>query len=175
MLKKLAVRLALGSTAAGEIENTYISSKKRLMHSLSCKPRVNSDTTPKIEAASDLARDLQSVADDAGYDLQDVNPTSDEGAGATINKVHSSWWANETSLVTYVNNLNYKDTDPEAQRINKIIAKTALRSGKNKAKDKVSPADFKAIRELVGDTSEGRQLIPLCVNKTSLLECIVQV
>ena len=102
------------------------------------------------------------MADDAGYDLQDVNPTSDEGAGATINKVHSSYGEQMKSLARDLRErLNYKDTDPEAQRINKIIAKTALRSGKTKQKTKLAQLIFKAVRELVGDTSEGRQLIAL--------------
>ena len=163
-VKEAGGEAILGGTAAGGVQAPISAAKVTANATRSAVNLVsNSDTTPKdIEAASDLARDLQSVADDAGYDLQDVNPTSDEGAGATINKVHSSYGEQMKSLARDLRErLNYKDTDPEAQRINKIIAKTALRSGKNKAKDKVSPADFKAVRELVGDTSEGRQLIAL--------------
>ena len=123
----------------------------------------NKESTPSdFEAAADLARDIQVVADDGGYDLEEVNPTADKGAGAVVNKVHSQYGEEMKSLARDLRDrLNYKDNDPEAERINKVIAKTALRSGKNKTKDRVTPADFKAVRELVGDTAEGRQLITL--------------
>ena len=63
---------------------------------------------------------------------------SDEGAGATINKVHSSYGEQMKSLARDLRErLNYKDTDPEAQRI-KIIARLLFAQARTKQKTKLA-------------------------------------
>ena len=114
------------------------------------------------EAAADFARDLQAMADEAGHDLAEVNPSAVGGAKTTIDDVHADYGEKMKSLATILKQrLNYTDTDEQAKRIDKVLAKTALRKGRNKAKNFVNKSDFKAIRSLVGDLAEGEQLINL--------------
>lgn len=121
------------------------------------------------EAAADFARDLQTIADDAGHDLKDVDPASSGGAGMAIKDVHASYGEDMKSLARVLRGkLNYKDSDADADRMDKVIAKTALRKGKNKATNIVNKQDFKTIRKIVGDTAEGQQLIAI-LRKTNEL------
>ena len=121
------------------------------------------NNAPKdVEAASDVARDLQAMADDAGHDLNEVNPTAVGGAKTTIDDVHSEYGEQMKSLAQILREkLNYKDNDEQSVRLDKVIAKTALRKGRNKAKNFVSGKDFAAIRKLAGDLDEGQQLVNL--------------
>ena len=102
------------------------------------------------------------MADDAGHDLAEVNPSAVGGAKTAIDDVHAEYAENMKSLVDILKQkLNYTDTDEQAQRMDKVIAKTALRKGRNKAKNFVNKNDFKTIRKLVGDLAEGDQLVNL--------------
>ena len=112
------------------------------------------------EAASDVANDIQRIADAAGHDLMDVDPSSAGGAKQAVMDVHAEYAETMKALAADIKQrLGYDDSDTEAQRLDKILAKTALRKGRNVAKNIVNKDDFAAVERLAGDTGEGQQLI----------------
>ena len=154
----------IGGTAAGGVQAPISAVKGTVKATRAAVNLVsNKESKPQDdEAAADVATDIQFIADDAGYDLDDVDASSATGANATINRLHTEYSENLKSLArTLRQRLNFKDTDPESVRLDKVIAKTARRAGKNKAKDRVTPSDFKTVRKLVGDTAEGEQMLAL--------------
>ena len=112
------------------------------------------------QAASDVANDIQRIADAAGHDLMDVDPSSAGGAKQAVMDVHAEYAETMKALAADIKQrLGYEDSDTEAQRLDKILAKTALRKGRNVAKNIVNKDDFAAVQRLAGDTAEGQQLI----------------
>ena len=72
----------------------------------------------------------------AGHDLNEVNPAAVGGAKTTIDDVHAKYTEDMNSLARLLRQeLGYKDTDPEAVRIEKVIAKTALKKGKEQSQE----------------------------------------
>ena len=122
-----------------------------------------------VRAAADFARDVQAMADEAAHDLNDVDPTSTSGAKMALDDVHADYAETMKGLATKLKErLNYKDTDDNAVTIDKIIGKTALRKGRNKAKNIVNKKDFKILRKLVGDTEEGQNLLNVLAKSNEL-------
>ena len=122
----------------------------------------NPKTTENNAAAADFARDLEQVTADDGFNLQDVDPTSTEGARAAIDAVHQNYTGQMQGLIQALKDqLKIKDTDPEAQRLDKIQAKIAYNKARTKTKNTVGKQDFQAVEKLVGNTKEGQQLLAL--------------
>ncbi|MGB2046036.1 MAG: hypothetical protein ACPHUD_09920, partial [Porticoccaceae bacterium] len=112
------------------------------------------------QAASDVANDIQRIADAAGHDLMDVDPSSSGGAKMAVMDVHAFYAERMKELAGDIKErFNYQDGDREAERIDKVLLKTALRKGRNVAKNIVNKDDFAAIQRLAGDTAEGQELI----------------
>ena len=121
------------------------------------------------QAASDLANDIQRIADAAGHDLMDVDPSSASGAKQAVMDVHAEYAETMKSLAADIKErLGYEDSDTEAQRLDKILAKTALRKGRNVAKNIVNKNDFAAVQRLAGDTAEGQQLVNMLKRSNEL-------
>ena len=122
----------------------------------------NPTATKDAQAASDFARDLEQVTADDGFDLQDVDPTSTEGARAAIDAVHQNYSGQMQGLIQALKDqLKLTDTDPEAQRLDKVQAKIAFNKARTKTKNTVGKQDFDAVEKLVGNTQEGQQLLAL--------------
>lgn len=154
----------LGGTTAGGVQTGIATATAPIKVTRAAVNLVSGgNNAPKdTEAAADFSRDLQAVADEAGHDLNDVNPSTVGGAKTAIDDVHADYGEQMKSLATILREkLNYKDNDEQAVRLDKVIAKTALRKGRNKAKNFVSGKDFAAVRKLAGDLDEGQQLINL--------------
>jgi len=122
----------------------------------------NPQKTSNPEAAADFARDLEQVTADDGFNLKDVDPTSTEGARAAIDAVHKNYTGQMQGLIQALKEqLKLKDTDPEAQRLDKVQAKIGFDKARNKTKNTVGKQDYDAVEKLVGDTREGQQLLAL--------------
>ena len=121
------------------------------------------------EAAADFARDLEQATADDGFDLQNVDPTSSEGARAAIDAVHKNYTGQMAALVQQLKDqLKLKDTDPEAERLDKVQAKIAYEKGRNKTKNTVGKKDMEAVQKLVGNSKEGQELIRLLMKSNEL-------
>ena len=128
--------------------------------------------TPEQEAArGDFARRLAAISEDNGWNLKDLSPTSTKGARATVDKAHSQITTKISELrSTLRSQLNIKDTDSEALADLKTTVRMALKDAATKTKTTVSPSEFDAVAELVGDTKEGQQLLKLFRESNELTE-----
>lgn len=134
------------------------------------KKAVPDSATPQDgDAAADFARDLNTVVEADGFDLNDVDPSSTDGARGAIDSVHVNYTEQMKTLIDSLKKqLNLSDTDAEAVRMDKTYANAAFRKGRNKTKNTVGSQDMKAVEDLVGNTAEGQQLLAL-LRKTNEL------
>ncbi len=126
----------------------------------------NAATSPEIaddpEAASELANDLNRVANVDGYDLQNVNTGATTGARAAVDTLHAEYSSQiEFEFSELESKLGITKEDPRYEAFQKVKANTAKRKGKNKVKSRVDPSDFAILRDLTQGTEEGANLLKL--------------
>ena len=155
VINQVVDNFVLGTSAGGTIGATT-SAAKTTKDAITGDPQPVGDT----EAASDLARDLEQAAEDNGFDLNNVDPSSIDGARATMDAVHKDYTSTINNLVNGLKDqLQIKKTDNTEQRELKTKANNAVSKAKNKTKNTVSQKDFEVVEKLVGDTEEGKRLI----------------
>ena len=153
MVDNFVLGSATGATVKG---TTQVGSE--VANAATGNPQASEDSA----ASADFARDLEQVAADDGFDLQDVDPTSTTGARAAIDAIHKNYTGQMQGLIQALKDqLKIKDTDAEAQRLDKVQAKVGFDKARNKAKNTVGKQDFEAVEKLVGNTKEGQQLLAL--------------
>ena len=114
------------------------------------------------EAAADLARDLRAIAEEKGLNLKDTNVDSTSGGRAAMDDLHSSYTNEVNAILAELRPLLSADVmDSLETRTKKILQKAGVKKAKNKVKSTADPKEIDAVRDLVGEYSEGQQLVSL--------------
>jgi len=172
VINKLVDEMALGG-AGGVAMKAAAVPVQGAAGALSNKPALPEDA----EAASSFAADIEARAEEEGYDLNDLNKTSNKGARQVIDDLHADYDEQMKMQRQILKDaLNIKDTDPLLARIEKTLAKLAYREARNKTKSVVGKRELEAVGNLVdpvtgqrlADTKEGADLINL-MRKTNEL------
>jgi len=142
----------IGSTLAGAT-NTAITTVSKT-GDVVFKPR--QDLDPEVDqAAGDVARMLKDIASDEGLNLKNIDPTSKKGANTALDTARSK---NTTDINTAAEILRkevLKGADTSTrQRFNQ-----AIKNANTKVGTVVSNEDIKFIKDTVGKTLEGQQLV----------------
>ena len=142
----------IGSTLAGAT-NTAITTVSKT-GDVVFKPR--QDLDPEVDqAAGDVARMLKDIASDEGLNLKNIDPTSKKGANTALDTARSK---NTTDINTAAEILRkevLKGADTSTrQRFNQ-----AIKNANTKVGTVVSNKDIKFIKDTVGKTLEGQQLV----------------
>jgi hypothetical protein len=142
----------IGSTLAGAT-NTAITTISKT-GDVVFKPR--QDLDPEVDqAAGDVARMLKDIASDEGLNLKNIDPTSKKGANTALDTARSK---NTTDINTAAEILRkevLKGADTSTrQRFNQ-----AIKNANTKVGTVVSNEDIKFIKDTVGKTLEGQQLV----------------
>jgi hypothetical protein len=142
----------IGSTLAGAT-NTAITTVSKTGEVV-FKPRQELD--PEVDqAAGDVARMLNEIASDEGLNLKNIDPTSKKGANTALDTARSK---NTTDINTAAEILRkevLKGADTSTrQRFNQ-----AIKNANTKVGTVVSNKDIKFIKDTVGKTLEGQQLV----------------
>jgi hypothetical protein len=142
----------IGSTLAGAT-NTAITTISKT-GDVVFKPR--QDLDPEVDqAAGDVARMLKDIASDEGLNLKNIDPTSKKGANTALDTARSK---NTTDIKTAAEILRkevLKGADTSTrQRFNQ-----AIKNANTKVGTVVSNEDIKFIKDTVGKTLEGQQLV----------------
>ena len=142
----------IGSTLAGAT-NTAITTVSKT-GDVVFKPR--QDLDPEVDqAAGDVARMLKDIASDEGLNLKNIDPTSKKGANTALDTARSK---NTTDIKTAAEILRkevLKGADTSTrQRFNQ-----AIKNANTKVGTVVSNEDIKFIKDTVGKTLEGQQLV----------------
>jgi len=142
----------IGGASAGGV-NTAISTVNKTGEVV-FKPRQELD--PEVDqAAGDVARMLNEIASDEGLNLKNIDPTSKKGANTALDTARSK---NTTDINTAAEILRkevLKGADTSTrQRFNQ-----AIKNANTKVGTVVSNKDIKFIKDTVGKTLEGQQLV----------------
>tara|TARA_B100000287_G_scaffold122477_1_gene114336 strand:+ start:7349 stop:12235 length:4887 start_codon:yes stop_codon:yes gene_type:complete len=125
----------------------------------------NPDGTPvDPEAASELATRLKEIADRNGYDLQDLDKTSTEGARETVDKAHVQMAEEIKQLVKDLKKelqIDATQKDELDTVVKKVLAMAGGREARNKTKNTVGVQELEAIEQLAGGTLEGQKMLSL--------------
>jgi hypothetical protein len=172
VINKLVDEMALGG-AGGVAMKAAAVPVQGAAGALSNKPALPEDA----EAASSFAADIEARAEAEGYDLNDLDKTSNKGARQVIDDLHADYDEQMKMQRQILKDaLNIKDSDPLLARIEKTLAKLAYREARNKTKSVVGKRELEAVGNLVdpmtgqrlADTKEGADLINL-MRKTNEL------
>lgn len=114
------------------------------------------------QAAASYAQRLIKKAEANGYDLRDIDTSSDKGARKAVDSTHVDMSVSLRQLFDDLKPiLDIKDTDSLDAVAEKVLAKVAYRKANNKTKNTVEQEDFAAVEKLAGNTQEGRRAINL--------------
>ena len=123
------------------------------------------------EGAADLARRLQTIAQENGLNLNDIDKTSTKGAREAVDKAHVQL-AEELKQMgrDLRQRLGITDTDELSVVLDKVLAAAGQREARNKTKNTVGKQEYDAIERLTGDTAEGQQMLRLMRQMNELTE-----
>jgi len=129
----------------------------------------NTPTDP--EGAADLARRLQTIAQDNGLNLNDIDKTSTKGAREAVDKAHVQLTEELKQMGRDLRQrLGITDTDELSVVLDKVLAAAGQREARNKTKNTVGKQEYDAIERLTGDTAEGQQMLRLMRQMNELTE-----
>ena len=112
------------------------------------------------QAAASYAQRLIKKAEANGYDLRDIDTSSDKGARQAVDSTHVDMSEELRQLFNDLKPiLDIKDTDSLDAVVEKVLAKVAYRKAKNKTKNIVEQEDFAAVESLAGNTQEGQRAL----------------
>lgn len=160
--QRLTDSFLTGSLVSASIkggQDTIVAGANLVRGGNSGKSQITSD---EEMAAQAYAQRLIKKADENGYDLKNVSIGDTKGARAAVDGTHLDM-VNELKqkFDELKDELKIKDTDTLETVAKKVQAKVAWQKGKNKTKNTVERSDFNALRELVGNTREGQEIINL--------------
>ncbi len=123
--------------------------------------------TQESRAKASLAKRIQTIAaagDENGkaFDLKDINKTSQSGARAVIDAVHTDLVgqiASEAKVLKAI--LDPTELDTYETALQKVMAQVGQKMARNKTKSVVTKANFDALETLVGQHEEGQRLMNL--------------
>jgi hypothetical protein len=111
--------------------------------------------------SADVARNIRKVADNNGYSLDDVNPTSGNGARQALEEVRNQQVRDVVNLAKKLK----KQLDPrQAETLEQLLedysaAEAAIAAGKRKVSTKVTADQYDAVKRLVTPYKEGNALL----------------
>jgi hypothetical protein len=142
----------IGGASAGGV-NTAISTVSKTGEVV-FKPRQELD--PEVDqAAGDVARMLNEIASDEGLNLKNIDPTSKKGANTALDTARSK---NTTDINTAAEILR-KEVLKGADTFTRQRFNQAIKNANTKVGTVVSNEDIKFIKDTVGKTLEGQQLV----------------
>ncbi len=125
------------------------------------KLNVNNLDDPTKLAAGDVARELQQIATAEGFNLKNVNISSQFGAKGALEEARKQ---NNGEITELVKALKGKLNSKNAKSLDQVLtdyapANAAIKQGKNKVSGYVNKADMAALARLVGPYKEGAALM----------------
>ena len=112
------------------------------------------------EATASFAQRLAEIAEANGYDLQDIDKMSSQGARETVDKAHIQYTEDLKQLFADLKSrVAVTDQDSLEEVAQKVLAAAAYREGRNKTKSTVGVQEMSALESLSGDTREGQQAL----------------
>ena len=112
------------------------------------------------EAAASFAQRLAEIAEANGYDLQDIDKMSSQGARETVDKAHIQYTEDLKQLFADLKSrVAVTDQDSLEEVAQKVLAAAAYREGRNKTKSTVGVQEMSALESLAGDTREGQEAL----------------
>lgn len=123
------------------------------------------------EAAASFAQRLVEIAEANGYDLQDIDKMSSQGARETVDKAHIQYTEDLKQLFADLKSrVAVTDQDSLEEVAQKVLAAAAYREGRNKTKSTVGVQEMSALESLAGDTREGQQALSVLRQLNQLTE-----
>jgi len=142
----------IGSTLSGAA-NTAISTVSKTGE-IVFKPRQELD--PEVDqAAGDVSRMIKEISEDSGYNLKDIDPSSQKGANQTLTSVRKAIQTEVNAAASQINKQIVKDLDPETiDKFKRIINTSNLKVGGS-----VTPADIQFVKDIAGSTEVGQKMV----------------
>ena len=114
------------------------------------------------KAAASFAQRLDTIAQKNGYDLQDVDKMSTNGAYTTLEGAHVDLVGKLNTYFARVKKAGLVDSK-KAETLEEIeqaiLAEVTQKQARNKTKGRVKRENFEALKDLVGDTGDGQILL----------------
>lgn len=152
VIDRLGDAAAIGATVSGAA-NVGISTVSKTGERI-LKPR--EDLDPETDqAAGDTARMFQEIAETEGYNIKDVDPSSQKGANAILNAARSK--LREDIDANY--KVLSKEVLKDATEATKAKFNETLRQARNKVSTTVPKENLDFVRDTVGNTKEGQALL----------------
>ena len=143
---------AIGATVSGAA-NVGISTVSKTGERV-LKPRESLDPETD-QAAGDTARMFQEIAETEGYNIKDVDPSSQKGANAVLNAARSKLREDIEANYKVLQKEVLKDVDEAT----KAKFKETLRQARNKVSTTVPKENLDFVQQQVGNTKEGQALL----------------
>lgn len=152
VVDRLGDAAAIGATVSGAA-NVGISTVSKTGERI-LKPR--EDLDPETDqAAGDTARMFQEIAETEGYNIKDVDPSSQKGANAVLNAARSKLREDIDSNYKVLS----KEVLKDATEATKAKFNETLRQARNKVSTTVPKENLDFVRDTVGNTKEGQALL----------------
>ena len=114
------------------------------------------------QAAADLAKKLDGIAQANGMNLKDVAKTSTKGAREVIDKAHIQYAEDLKRLARDLRDqLGITDSDELSVVMDKVLAIAGQREARNKTKSTVGIQEMQAVERLAGNTQEGQDMLSI--------------
>lgn len=143
---------AIGATVSGAA-NVGISTVSKTGERV-LKPRESLDPETD-QAAGDVARMFQEIATDEGFNIKDIDPSSQKGANAVLNAARSKMREEIDANYKVLSKEVLKDADAATKA---KFAET-LRQARNKVSTTVTKENLDFVNDTVGNTKEGQALL----------------
>lgn len=118
--------------------------------------RPKEEVDPEVgQAAGDVARMMGDIAKQEGYNLKDIDPSSQKGANATLNAARSRVNVEIDAAAADLTKTIGKELDTATR----VRLKDILKNAKNKVSTTVTSDDISFIKDNFGNTKEGQTLV----------------
>ena len=149
----------IGGTSAGMVD-TSVGTVRAAANLVTGGSSKSDMTEEESQAAASYAQRLIKKAEANGYDLRDIDTSSDKGARQAVDSTHVDMTEELRQLFNDLKPiLDIKDTDSLDAVAEKVLAKVAYRKARNKTKNTVEQEDFAAVEKLAGNTQEGQRAL----------------
>ena len=152
VIDRIGDAAAIGATVSGAA-NVGISTVSKTGERI-LKPREELDPETD-QAAGDTARMFQEIAETEGYNIKDVDPSSQKGANAVLNAARSKLREDIEANYSVLKKEVLKDVDEAT----KAKFKETLRQARNKVSTTVPKENLDFVQQQVGNTKEGQALL----------------
>lgn len=157
-------RQAVGEGIIGGASMGTVGAARGVVNRATPAPR---EDTPEARAEATFAQRIQRTAERGDlngtpFNLKDINTASQNGVRALIDATHKNLVGEMASEAKVLKDLlKPNDTDLFDAAFGKVQAQVGLEMARNKTKSVVTKDNFDALEAIVGDTSEGQNLLNL--------------